>query len=98
MNYCEKCKIVTNLDVCTNCGNNSLRLVERGDFCFVAELDLLYAKMLQSSLEQQSIPCVLEPIGSVAIALYAISAQKAKIYVPYEYYETAVEIKEAYYS
>lgn len=98
MNYCEKCKIVTDLDRCPNCGSDSLRVAERGDFCFVAELDLIYAKMLQNSLEQQSIPCVLQPQGSVAIALYAISVQKAKIYVPFEYYDTAREIKEAFYS
>lgn len=98
MNFCTRCNLATQSYTCPKCGAQNLRQAQEGDFCFVAELDLLYAKMLQNTLQQQSVPCVLQPMGSTAIALYSISAQKARIYVPYEYYDIAMELKDTYYS
>ena len=92
MNYCEKCNSLSNLKYCTACGNKKIREVNPDDFCVLAECEEMYGNMFKDALHEKGIKCVLMPFGDGVRSKFALSLGKYKVYVPYKFYDSSVEI------
>ena len=97
MYYCEKCKQLCSIDYCDNCGNKEIRSAEDNDFCFIAENDEMYSKMLADILENNDIKCVMIPDGNGVRSAMGMTLGKYKIYVMYKHYSMAESIISAFF-
>ena len=91
MFYCEKCKLLNNDTTCENCGKSHLPTAQPDDICFVVELYFVSASMYEDALKAKNIPVFSIPCG---FSLRMYSSDERKIYVPYEFYDEAVETYE----
>lgn len=91
MFYCEKCKLLNSDTICENCGKSHLPTAQPNDVCFVVQLWLTYASMYEEALKEQNIPVFSVPCG---FSLRTRASDDRNIYVPYEFYDRAVEIYE----
>lgn len=91
MFYCEKCKLLNNDTICGNCGKSHLPTVQPNDICFVVRLWLTYASMYEEALKEQKIPVFSVPCG---FSVRTRASDDRNIYVPYEFYDKAVDIYE----
>ena len=89
MNYCIECHLLTDGPRCPRCGSSHLQSVHRGDYCYVAELDEMRAKMFEEVLVSQGIFCLTLPIFGAAMTLRGGCQERLRIYVPYTSLERA---------
>ncbi len=89
MNYCSNCLMLTKEDVCPVCGGSALRFPEADDFCFLAELDDIWAKAAQELLQDNGIACQRLPASGMGLHLRAGKTMRERIYVRYADYEDA---------
>lgn len=54
--YCEHCGLLTQEPRCPDCGSRSLRVPLAGDYCFLAEKELLWSHALEELLTDNGIP------------------------------------------
>lgn len=92
MNYCEKCKLLTEKECCHICRNKSIREVDSDDFCLLTEREQMYGEMLRDALQGEEIDCVLIPCGNGVRSQFGLSLGRYRIYVPYKSYESSLEI------
>ena len=98
MKYCEKCNCIVTAEYCPTCGNKKIRDVNSDDFCFLAECGQMQGEMLEDALQEEEIKCALIPWGNGVRSKFGLRLEKYKVYVPYEHYERAREILNAFYS
>ncbi|MCH5164580.1 MAG: hypothetical protein J1F36_06145 [Clostridiales bacterium] len=98
MNYCEKCKSLTDKEYCSVCGNKKIREVESDDFCFLKECEEMPGEMLRDVLQDEGIDCVLIPCGNGVRSQFALSLGKYNVYVPYKHYESSVELLNSFFN
>lgn len=60
--FCDKCNLLSSINVCRACGKKDLRKPEEDDVCFLVLLNSLNAKMLEFELEEAKIKNVLMPV------------------------------------
>lgn len=93
MYFCEKCATLNEDKICKNCGNKFLKPIEKDDYCFLTEKELIYAEMLKELLDNYHIPYICEPIMGVGLALkVGIMRESYQFFVPYQYYEECLKI------
>ena len=95
MFYCEKCKLLNNDATCNNCGKSHLPTAQPNDICFVTQLYIMYATMYEEALKAKNIPVFSVPCG---FSLNTRASEDRNIYVPYEFYDNAIEIYEDIFS
>lgn len=91
MNYCKKCYLVTNENVCEKCGGD-VRAAEQDDMCFVMTASASWAESFMEMLKTNDIPCFAEPIGGWTSILAVPSDNR--IFVPYAYLNKALELRD----
>ena len=92
MNYCEKCKSLSDGETCSVCGNKKLREAAPDDFCVLTECDQTYGEMIKDAVQGAGIPCVLMPFGNGVRSMFGLRLEKYQVLVPYDRYESAVEL------
>ena len=92
MKYCEKCNSLSNLDYCPVCGNKKVREADSDDFCFLTECEQMRGEMLKDALQEEGINCVLMPWGNGVRSKLGLCLERYKVYVPFKYYESSVEL------
>lgn len=92
MNFCEKCRRVSEQTSCGNCGNRKLRQVREDDFCFLIEESASYCRSLADSLKQRGIPCVELPCGSGVGTRFAMPLPNRQMFVQFRFLESAKEL------
>ena len=98
MNYCEKCKSLTEEEYCSACGNKKIREVNSDDFCVLTECEQMYGEMLRDALQDEEIDCVLMPCGNGVRSQFGLPLGKYKVYVPYKHYESSLEILNSFFN
>lgn len=91
MNYCKKCYLLTNENVCEKCGDN-VRAAEQDDMCLVIVTSAAWAESFIEMLKTNEIPCFAEPVGGWTSILAVPSDNR--IFVPYAYLDKALELRE----
>lgn len=89
MLYCENCKHLCVDDACPDCGSKLLREAVAQDYCFLTEGEEGFIRMLEGSLNEQGIACILIPFGNGARSAFGLSLGKYRIYVPFGHYDRA---------
>lgn len=97
MLYCERCKTICTNECCEFCGNKNLREAKNDDFCILTEIDETSAQMIEDALIEEGIKCVLIPSGNGARSAFGLSLGNYIIFVPFEHYEQAKDIKDSFY-
>lgn len=97
MLYCEKCKTVSAYERCEFCKNKDLREAKNDDFCILTEIDETSAQMIEDALVDEGIKCVLIPSGNGARSAFGLSLGNNIIFVPFEHYDQAKDIKDSFY-
>lgn len=92
MNFCEKCRRVSEQTSCGNCGNRKLRQVREDDFCFLIEGRASYCRSLADSLKQRGIPCVELPCGSGVGTRSAMPLPNRQMFVQFRFLDRAKEL------
>lgn len=92
MKFCDKCNSLSNLEYCTVCGNKKIREVHYDDFCFLTECEQMHGEMLKDALQEEGINCALMPWGNGVRTQLGLRLDRYKVYVPYQYYESSVEL------
>lgn len=95
MYYCERCKLLNGYTICEKCGKSHLPPVQPDDICFVVKLWLNYAEMYEAALKAKNIPVFLVPCG---FSFRMRSSDDRNIYVPYEFYNEAIDVYEGIFS
>ena len=98
MNYCEKCKSLTEEEYCSVCGNKKIREVSTDDYCVLTECEQMYGEMLRDALQEEEIDCVLIPCGNGVRSQFGLPLGKYKVYVPYKNYENSLEIFKSFFN
>ena len=97
--YCEKCHVVTEYDVCPDCGRRHLREPKPDDECLVTIIDTMFGEMLADLLREHQIPFRRRSSLGAALATYlGASFERQYFYVPYERYEEACDLANAFFS
>lgn len=89
MNYCESCRLAAEGEVCPVCGDDLLRPVHGKDYCFLAEKEEMWAKMLQELLRNNHIPAALLPTLGAVVSLKSGQMVRYQVFVPYASLEQA---------
>ena len=92
MNFCEKCRHVTEQTRCENCGSRRLRPVREDDFCFLIEESASYCRSLADSLKQRGISCVELPCGSGVGTRSAMPLPNRQMFVQFRFLDRAKEL------
>ncbi|MBO5328568.1 MAG: hypothetical protein J6B04_05280 [Clostridia bacterium] len=96
MFYCDKCKTLCEDNICNNCGA-SLRVADKGDFCFFTECDNYFGEILKDAFDKNKIPSSFLPYGSGVSTNFACKLENYRVYVPYEFYNAAVDVYNFFY-
>ena len=92
MNFCEKCRLFTEKNFCSNCGNENLREIKDDDFCFLTAWDSNFQTMLEEIFKQEDIPCAMIPVGNGVRTMFGLRLEKVNVYVPYKFYDRALDV------
>lgn len=92
MNFCEKCRHVSEQTRCEHCGKRKLRQVLEDDFCFLIEGNSSYSRELADSLKQRGISCVELPCGSGVGTRSAMPLPNRQVFVRFRFLESAKEL------
>ena len=92
MNFCEKCRRVSEQTRCEKCGRRMRRQVREDDFCFLIEESASYCRSLADSLKQRGIPCVALPCGSGVGTRSAMPLPNRQMFVQFRFLESAKEL------
>lgn len=84
MNFCERCNIACDDDICPICGNKKLRAVKDDDFCLVAQVERAFGDNLKRNLENDDIECVLMPYGTGFRSRVALPLEDYLLYLRYK--------------
>lgn len=93
MFFCEKCNLLSSQDICQNC-NKKTRKVCDDDYCYLIDLHLFKAKMLETMLTNNNLEFVVLPTRNDLAGHSAFSkeADTHRIFVKYKNYQTAIDI------
>lgn len=94
MFYCEKCRMVSEIDFCACCSETQLREVRDDDFCFLIECEEVFGKMLEEALQNEGIQCAMRPVGNGVRSNFGLSLGKYQMFVPYPFYSKACDMLE----
>ena len=94
MKYCETCRVLCVSGSCPICENLDLRDVRVDDFCLLTECTDSFGKMLEFTLSEMNIKCVLVPFGNGAKSALGLKLGYCKVYVLYQHYAAAKDIVE----
>ncbi len=98
MQYCTDCKQLVEGPTCPHCGCRKLRAPLDADFCMVAELGFAESEMLKELYADNSIPCTERSIYGAGITVkLGVNLDRIRLYVPYNRYEEALQLKEAFF-
>ena len=97
MLYCENCKRVCATENDCICGSGELREPKARDFCYLTEQNEMFACILEASLVDKGIECVLIPMGDGYRSALGLSLGKFIICVPYESYAEAQDTVDYFY-
>ena len=92
MNYCEKCKSLTEAESCTVCGNKKLREAKPDDFCALTECAQTYGEMVKDALQSGGVTCVLMPYGNGVRSAFGLRLESYQVLMPFDQYEDAEEL------
>ena len=96
MYYCEKCHLLSETEFCGYCSNTKLRDVRADDYCFLIECEDVFGKMFEEVLQNEGIPCAMEPVGNGVRSHLGLSLGRYKIFVPYHFHSRAQELLELF--
>lgn len=91
MNYCEKCKMLSETEVCPMCESKKLREVTPEDYCFLLECERSFGDMLEEAMQKEALQCALVPCGTGVSTFFGLPLEHYEVYVPYRDYEKANE-------
>lgn len=96
--YCEKCHVVTEYEICPDCGNNRLREVRPDDECLLTIIDVMFGEMLADTLREHQIPFFRRSTLGAALATYIGSYfERQLFYVPYSHLNDASDLLNAFF-
>ena len=90
--YCEKCCVLNEQSECVRCGKKNLRNPEKGDYCFLTEIDSMFGEMFKGILEEENILYAASPSGYGIRAAFALGPRNLRIFVGYEFFDRAKEL------
>ena len=97
MNYCEKCSVLMNSEVCDFCGNKNLREPRADDLCYFGDLGVLYANMLEDMLTNNQIKFVYLPVRvGVGSTIFSIPPNVHRLFVEFARFEEAKTLYNEY--
>lgn len=94
--YCERCKRLTEGEICPECGKACHRDALPEDPCFLLSGGQIWADMACELLDQEKIPYLKQgSLGAAMTALTGFSLELYSLYVPFAQYDRAKEITQA---
>ena len=94
--YCERCQLLTEGEICPECGKKCRRDPLPEDPCFLLSCGQIWADMACDLLEQEKIPYLKQgSVGAAMTVLAGFSIEQYSLYVPFAQYERAKEITRA---
>ena len=99
MQYCKNCQRLVDGEVCPHCRNTKLRVALDADFCLVAEVPYMQAEMLKEVFSDNDIPCTERSVlGAGLTAELGVNVGRVRLYVPYDRFEPAQELYNAFFA
>ena len=97
--YCERCRRLTEGDVCPECGKKCKREAQADDLCFLWSGGQIWADMAADVLEQEHIPVLRQgSLGAAMTVLTGLSLETYSLFVPFSHYDQAKEITDALFT
>ena len=94
--YCERCKRLTEDEICPECGKKCHREALPEDPCFLLSGGQIWADMACELLDQEKIPYLKQgSLGAAMTALTGFSLEMYSLYVPFAQYDRAREVTQA---
>ena len=91
--YCERCKRLTEGEICPECGKPCKRDALPEDPCFLLSGGQIWADMACELLDQEKIPYLKQgSLGAAMTVLTGLSLENYSLYVPFAQYDRAKEI------
>lgn len=92
--YCEKCKLYfEGENKCPDCGSKKVREVKNDDVCFVIEINMILAGLLEEVYKQNGIPYMIKGrLGAALTLTLGSGIETTSFYVPYSCLEKAKEL------
>ena len=96
MNYCRKCHILFEDNLCPRCGNRYVYAPEGEDYCYLTEKSFLDAELLEGALHSDGIPVVTAEtvVGAWLTKSIGSLKERHKLFVPYTHLERARAIEQ----
>ena len=95
MMHCSSCLILFDGHRCPICGSKNVDLPQPRDYCLLTKKDQMWAGMLEDVLEQNRIPFTTQSHRMAGLSLRCPVSEEVRFYVPYGWYEQALEIEKA---
>lgn len=95
MNYCERCHVAVQSELCPVCGRSPLPAVRGDDYCFLVEKEEMWARMLVEILEDNGVHPVCKDTSDVVMVMRGGEKSRLGIYVPFRHLELAQELMQA---
>ena len=94
--YCERCKRLTEGEICPECGKACHRDALPEDPCFLLSGGQIWVDMACELLDQEKIPYLKQgSLGAAMTALTGFSLEQYSLYVPFAQHDRAKEITQA---
>ena len=92
--YCEKCKLYFEGEGrCPDCNNKKTREVKNDDVCFVIEINMILAGLLEEVYKQNNIPYMIKGrLGAALTLTLGSGIETTCFYVPFICLEKAKEL------
>ena len=91
--YCERCKRLTEDEICPECGKKCHRDALPEDPCFLLSGGQIWVDMACELLDQEKIPYLKQgSLGAAMTVLTGLSLENYSLYVPFAQYDRAKEI------
>ena len=94
MNYCDRCHMLWDDSSCPKCGNKFLRLPDRAEYVFLAELEYPWSEILEQALKDEGIAVVTNDavVGAWLTARLGPRFERSQLFIPYEHLGQAEEL------
>lgn len=95
MNYCERCRILTDADRCPECGNLRLRAPRESDLCMVCEKPAVWSEAVADVLREAAVPEMHRGVLGAGLAMtLGQAAERDRFYVRFADLERAKQAVE----
>lgn len=97
--YCNKCKIMFGDNICPICNSKGISEPKADDFVFLVEKDAIMSDIIEGVFKSNNIIYIKKgEMGAAFSLIVGPLFEKYKFYVPYDKYDYADELINAYFT